>query len=150
MSDEKVNDPVNHPSHYLKAAITIEPIELTSRLGSCLGQALQYVLRAPYKGNEEEDLKKAIFYLRKQIELMEDPEEGEDEIELSDVTAAYARMFLRHTTGLPNRVLNLLLSDQTSSKTYLFESNIEAAMECIEEYLETRKKDDSDDMASEG
>lgn len=25
------NDPVNHPSHYLKAAITIEPIELTAR-----------------------------------------------------------------------------------------------------------------------
>lgn len=60
-----MTDNVNHPSHYLKAAVTIEPIELTARLDSCLGQALQYVMRAPFKGNEIEDLKKAIFYLEK-------------------------------------------------------------------------------------
>ena len=66
---EKMTDNVNHPIHYLKAAVTIEPIELTARLDSCLGQALQYVMRAPFKGNTVEDLEKAVFYLRKWIEI---------------------------------------------------------------------------------
>lgn len=63
-------DPVNRPSHYLAASVSIEPIELTSRLDSCLGQAVQYVLRAPFKGNEREDLQKAAFYLSRRIELL--------------------------------------------------------------------------------
>lgn len=60
---------VYHPKHYLEASVTIEPIELTSRLDSCLGQAIQYVMRAPHKGNEVEDLEKAIFYLEKSKDL---------------------------------------------------------------------------------
>ena len=63
-------DPVNRPSHYLAASVSIEPIELTSRLDSCLGQAIQYVLRAPFKGNEREDLQKAVFYLSRRIDLL--------------------------------------------------------------------------------
>ena len=58
-------DNVNRPAHYLKAAITIEPIDLTSRLDACLGQAVNYIVRAPYKDNQVEDLQKAIFYLCK-------------------------------------------------------------------------------------
>lgn len=64
-----MSDNVNHPSHYLKAAVTIEPIELTSRMTSCIGQALQYIFRAPYKGDQIEDLKKAVFYLKKQLNV---------------------------------------------------------------------------------
>lgn len=64
------SDPVNRPAHYLAASVMIEPIELTARLDSCLGQAVQYVLRAPYKGNEREDLKKAVYYLCKRIDLI--------------------------------------------------------------------------------
>lgn len=62
-------DNVNNPSHYLQAAITVEPIELTARLDACLGQAVNYIVRAPYKGNKVEDLQKAIFYLRKHQSL---------------------------------------------------------------------------------
>ena len=64
------SDPVNRPAHYLAASVMIEPIELTARLDSCLGQAIQYVLRAPYKNNEREDLKKACYYLCKRVELI--------------------------------------------------------------------------------
>ena len=63
-------DNVNNPSHYLQAAITVEPIELTARLDACLGQAVNYIVRAPYKGNQVEDLQKAIFYLRKYQSLL--------------------------------------------------------------------------------
>ena len=69
MSKQK-NDPVNHPSHYLAAAITVEPIELTARLDACIGQAVNYIVRAPYKDNTIEDLQKAIFYLRKHQSLL--------------------------------------------------------------------------------
>lgn len=58
-------DPVNRPSHYIKAAVMVQPIELTARLNACLGQAVNYIVRAPYKNNEVEDLEKAIFYLKK-------------------------------------------------------------------------------------
>ena len=39
-----MNDVVNHPNHYIKNAIVLEPIELTGRLNSCIGQALQLSL----------------------------------------------------------------------------------------------------------
>lgn len=54
---------VNHPKHYADCAITIEPMELTGRVNSALGQALQYVMRRNLKENELQDIKKAIFWL---------------------------------------------------------------------------------------
>lgn len=71
MSEQQKSDPVNRPAHYLAASIRLEPIELTARLDSCLGQSLQYVFRAPYKGSTREDLEKAIYYLNKWIEVNE-------------------------------------------------------------------------------
>ena len=46
-------DQVNHPEHYVKASITInlEPIQLCECYDFCLGNAIKYILRAPYKGN---------------------------------------------------------------------------------------------------
>lgn len=58
------NDPVNHPSHYADH-YEHEVIELTEKLDFCLGNAVKYILRAPYKGNEVEDLKKAKWYLER-------------------------------------------------------------------------------------
>ena len=62
MTDTKY-DPVNHPKHYTQ--YEHEVIELTEQLGFCLGNAVKYILRAPYKGNELEDLKKAGWYLNR-------------------------------------------------------------------------------------
>lgn len=61
------NDPVNHPSHYADH-YEHEVIELTEKLGFCLGNAVKYILRAPYKGHEAEDLKKARWYVNRIIE----------------------------------------------------------------------------------
>jgi len=55
-------DNINHPKHYCR--YEHEVIELTSRLGFCLGNAAKYILRAPYKNNELEDLQKARWYLQ--------------------------------------------------------------------------------------
>lgn len=61
-------DNVNHPQHYeclgVNISFTIEPINLCSSYDFNLGNAIKYILRAQYKGNEIEDLKKAIWYLK--------------------------------------------------------------------------------------
>ena len=55
-----VHNPVSAPSHY--TVYPVQPIEITRHLGFCLGNAVKYVLRAPYKGGEE-DCRKATQYL---------------------------------------------------------------------------------------
>ncbi len=54
------HDPVTAPGHY--TVYPVQPIEITKHMGFCLGNAVKYVLRAPYKG-EEEDCRKALQYL---------------------------------------------------------------------------------------
>lgn len=62
------SDPVNRPSHYIGKGIEcIEVIEAFA-LGFCLGNAIKYILRAGKKGDRIEDLKKAIWYLQREIE----------------------------------------------------------------------------------
>lgn len=60
-------DMVNHPQHY--SAHGIEPIDYIESHGFNfnLGNVIKYVSRAPYKGTELEDLKKAKWYLEREI-----------------------------------------------------------------------------------
>lgn len=66
---------VNHPNHYTACGGEIGPdgtpkyeaikvIESWS-LGFCLGNAVKYLLRAPHKGTERQDLAKALWYLER-------------------------------------------------------------------------------------
>lgn len=59
-------DMVNHPQHY---AHGIEPIDYIEShdLNFNLGNVIKYVSRSPYKGTELEDLKKAKWYLEREI-----------------------------------------------------------------------------------
>lgn len=56
-------DNVNHPEHYTKASVVMEPITVCETLPFCQGNAFKYVVRAMYKGNYKEDLQKALWYL---------------------------------------------------------------------------------------
>lgn len=67
-------DPVN-PSHY-RLECGLQVIELTERMGFCLGNVVKYVLRAGKKGDALEDLKKARWYLDREITRLE--REGSD------------------------------------------------------------------------
>ena len=60
-----MDDPVNHPSHYTQ--YEHEVIELTEQLDFCVGNACKYILRAPYKGNEIQDLRKALWYIDRSV-----------------------------------------------------------------------------------
>lgn len=55
---------VTNPEHYQQAKAVVQPIELCRRFPFCFGNFCKYVLRAPYKGQELDDLAKAMQYLQ--------------------------------------------------------------------------------------
>jgi hypothetical protein len=64
-------DAVNSPPHYKVGGVeTIDFIE-AKKLGYNLGNVVKYVSRADYKGKLVEDLKKAQWYLNREIQAME-------------------------------------------------------------------------------
>jgi len=63
-----MDDPVNHPPHYTQHASGVECIEITEHFNFCLGNAIKYIWRADLKANAVEDLKKARFYIDREIE----------------------------------------------------------------------------------
>lgn len=63
-----MSDPVNHPVHYNKHPSGIECIQVTEHMNFCLGSAIKYIWRADLKDNDLEDLRKAIFYLQREIQ----------------------------------------------------------------------------------
>ena len=60
-------DAVNHPAHYKVGGIeTIDFIE-AKKLGYNLGNVVKYITRADHKDNKLEDLRKAQWYLTREI-----------------------------------------------------------------------------------
>ena len=60
-------DNVNHPAHYKVGGIeTIDFIE-AKKLNYNLGNVVKYITRADHKGNTQEDLLKARWYLNREI-----------------------------------------------------------------------------------
>lgn len=66
-----VNDNVAHPFHYTSHPSGVECIQVTEHMGFCLGNAIKYIWRADLKDNKIEDLKKAAFYINREIERLE-------------------------------------------------------------------------------
>jgi hypothetical protein len=67
MATEEVKEAVNHPAHYGGENNPFEAIKVIEnwQLGFSAGNALKYILRAKNKGAELQDLKKALWYLRR-------------------------------------------------------------------------------------
>lgn len=59
--------PVTSPSHYLIKGTNFQAIDITRHETFLRGNIIKYVLRAPYKGSELEDLMKAKQYLEWEI-----------------------------------------------------------------------------------
>lgn len=62
------NDAVNHPAHYTSHPSGVECIQITEHMSFCLGNAVKYIWRADLKGDSIEDLKKAAWYIEREIE----------------------------------------------------------------------------------
>ena len=75
------NDKVNNPSHYtwLKDLCGIEVIDITRHMDFNLGNSIKYILRSGHKKEEGytdkqktiEDLKKAVWYLNDEINMLQ-------------------------------------------------------------------------------
>ena len=62
---------MSEDTHYKKS---VEPIDLIEAfdLDFCAGNVIKYVSRAKHKGNEKEDLRKAMYYLKRLIDGLEE------------------------------------------------------------------------------
>lgn len=71
-SSTKVSkETVNHPSHYNQFKYEVIEVIEDWHLGFNLGNVLKYIGRFEFKGSALDDLKKAQFYLAREIELRE-------------------------------------------------------------------------------
>jgi hypothetical protein len=61
-----IKEAVNHPSHYNKIQ-GVECIDVVEQMSFSLGNAVKYIWRCEEKGNKVQDLKKAIWYLNREI-----------------------------------------------------------------------------------
>lgn len=68
-----VNDVVNHPSHYTDGKIEVIDFIEDKGLNFHRGNAVKYIARAGKKdvSKEVEDLKKAVWYLNREIQRLE-------------------------------------------------------------------------------
>jgi hypothetical protein len=67
----EINDLVNHPPHYTAHPSGVECIQVTEHMNFCLGNAVKYIWRADLKGDAIEDLKKAVWYVNREIKRRE-------------------------------------------------------------------------------
>lgn len=68
----KTESAVNHPSHYNQGKIEVIEFIEDQKLSYHLGNAIKYICRAKHKADGTKygtDLEKAIWYLRREIEL---------------------------------------------------------------------------------
>lgn len=66
-----MSDMVNHPVHYTSHPSGIETIQITEHMNFCLGNAIKYIMRSELKGKQLEDLKKAVWYIEREIKRLE-------------------------------------------------------------------------------
>jgi len=75
MKGDEKKESINHPTHYGGQQNPYEAIKIIEALdlGFCLGNTLKYISRAGKKdqANDIEDLKKARWYLDRQIQNLE-------------------------------------------------------------------------------
>jgi hypothetical protein len=74
-----IDDPVNHPKHYTSHPSGVECIDITQHYNFCVGNAIKYLWRNGLKADSDntakdkqiEDLKKAVWYINKEISNLE-------------------------------------------------------------------------------
>lgn len=68
----KQHDDINHPSHYTQGNIEVIDYIEDKKLGYRLGNVVKYVSRAGHKDDAIKDLKKARWYLNREIAKREE------------------------------------------------------------------------------
>lgn len=68
-------DQVNNPPHYTAHPSGIECIQVTEHMGFNLGNAIKYIWRADLKEDTDKDLRKAMWYISRELERRNKPKE---------------------------------------------------------------------------
>ncbi len=68
-----MSDVVNNPKHYTSHPSGVDCIQITEHMGFNLGNAIKYIWRADLKDDAIEDLRKAEWYIRREIEKRTPP-----------------------------------------------------------------------------
>jgi hypothetical protein len=63
-----VNDVINNPRHYTEHPSGVECIQITEHMGFNLGNAIKYIWRADLKNDAIEDLRKAKWYIDRELQ----------------------------------------------------------------------------------
>jgi hypothetical protein len=66
-NNEWANDSIHKPKHYTEHPSGIECIQVTEHMGFNLGNAIKYIWRCDLKKDAIEDLKKAKWYIDREI-----------------------------------------------------------------------------------
>jgi hypothetical protein len=74
MKDIQEREMVNHPDHYQGNRFEVIDIIEDYELGFNLGNAIKYILRSDKKGNKNQDLQKALWYIQREITYSKDEE----------------------------------------------------------------------------
>lgn len=69
-----MSDQVNKPKHYTSHPSGVDCIDITEHMGFNLGNAVKYIWRCDLKKDAIEDLKKAVWYINREISKREDNE----------------------------------------------------------------------------
>jgi hypothetical protein len=77
MEDFMSHDNVNHPKHYTNHPSGVEAIEITEHFNFNKGNAIKYIWRSADKGKEVEDLRKARWYIDREIARILNGEKNE-------------------------------------------------------------------------
>lgn len=62
-----MHDKINHPQHYTSHPSGIECIQVTEHMSFNIGNAVKYLWRADLKGAPIDDLRKARWYIDREI-----------------------------------------------------------------------------------
>lgn len=68
---EDRRETVNHPEHYNKHPSGVECIDVVEHMTFNLGNAVKYIWRADHKNASVEDLRKAAWYIQREIERLD-------------------------------------------------------------------------------
>lgn len=66
-----MSDDINHPKHYTSHPSGVECITVAEHMNFNLGCVLKYIWRADEKGAPIQDLKKALWFLQREIQKRE-------------------------------------------------------------------------------
>lgn len=97
---ESAHDLVNHPQHYKSGGMEAIDVIEAFGLGFHLGNAAKYILRADRKGASLQDLRKADWYLKREVARREAPA-GSSPIDLRQFALCYlATPYTKYPKGI--------------------------------------------------